>query len=142
MSIYKHALILLSDETDGQLLLQGVARGFHEQGTAITLGHLSSDYRELDIASDSLTKDRQSAEIIAAKAMLSRLVEAASFPVDVKEIVTISRFKDVEACVKDSAVDLVIMGHRNRLFGMISSHSIEFINHLTVDVLIKHIITH
>ncbi|UJD92512.1 universal stress protein (plasmid) [Rahnella aquatilis] len=142
MSIYKHALILLSDETDGQLLLQGVAKGFHEQGTAITLGHLSSDYRELDIASDSLTKDRQSAEIIAAKAMLSRLVEAASFPVDVKEIVTISRFKDVEACVKDSAVDLVIMGHRNRLFGMISSHSIEFINHLTVDVLIKHITTH
>jgi len=142
MSIYKHALILLSDETDGQLLLQGVAKGFHEQGTAITLGHLSSDYRELDIASDSLTKDRQSAEIIAAKAMLSRLVEAASFPVDVKEIVTISRFKDVEACVKDSAVDLVIMGHRNRLFGMLSSHSIEFINHLTVDVLIKHITTH
>ncbi|EFN5016608.1 universal stress protein, partial [Escherichia coli] len=33
-------------------------------------------------------------------------------------------------------------GHRNRLFGMISSHSIEFINHLTVDVLIKHITTH
>lgn len=142
MPIYKHALILLSDETDGQLLLQGVAKGFHEQGTAITLGHLSSDYRELDIASDSLTKDRQSAEIIAAKAMLSRLVEAASFPVDVKEIVTISRFKDVEACVKDSAVDLVIMGHRNRLFGTLSSHSFEFINHLTVDVLIKHITTH
>ncbi|MGV0087616.1 universal stress protein (plasmid) [Rahnella aceris] len=142
MPIYKRALILLSDETDGQLLLQEVAKGFHEQGTAITLGHLTSDYRELDIASDSLTKDRQSAEIIAAKAMLSRLVEAASFPVDVKEIVTISRFKDVEACVKDSDVDLVIMGHKNRLFGMFSSHSIEFINHLTVDVLIKHITTH
>ena len=142
MPIYEHALILLSDETDGQLLLQGVAKGFHEQGTAITLGHLTSDYRELDIASDSLTKDRQSGEIIAAKAMLSRLVEAASFPVDVKEIVTISRFKDVEACVKDSGVDLVIMGHRNRLFGTLSSHSIEFINHLTVDVLIKHITTH
>jgi len=142
MPIYKHALILLSDETDGQLLLQGVAKGFHEQGTAITLGHLSSDYRELDIASDSLTKDRQSAEIIAAKAMLSRLVETANFPVDVKEIVTLSRFKDVEACVEDSAVDLVIMGHRNMLFGMLSSHSVEFINHLTVDVLIKHITTH
>lgn len=142
MPIYKHALILLSDETDGQLLLQGVARGFQEQGTAITLGHLTSDYRELDIASDSLTKDHQSAEIIAAKAMLSRLVDTVSFPVDVKEIVTISRFKDVEACVKDSGVDLVIMGHKNRLFGTLSSHSIEFINHLTVDVLIKHITTH
>ncbi|MGC6389941.1 universal stress protein [Ewingella sp. S1.OA.A_B6] len=142
MPIYKHALILLSDETDGQFLLQGVAKGFHEQGTAITLGHLTSDYRELDIASDSLTKDRQSAEIIAAKAMLSRLVDTVNFPVDVKEIVTISRFKDVEACVTGSGVDLVIMGHKNRLFGTLSSHSIEFINHLTVDVLIKHITTH
>ncbi|GAB2952506.1 adenine nucleotide alpha hydrolase family protein [Hafnia psychrotolerans] len=142
MPLYKHALILLSDETDGQLLLQGVAKGFHEQGTAITLGHLTSDYRELDIASDSLTKDRQSAEIVAAKAMLSRLVETVSFPVDVKEIVTISRFKDVEACVTGAGVDLVIMGHKNRLFGTLSSHSIEFINHLTVDVLIKHITTH
>lgn len=141
MPIYKHALILLSDETDGQLLLQGVAKGFHEQGTAITLGHLTSDYRELDIASDSLTKDRQSAEIIAAKAMLSRLVKTVNFPVDVKEIVTISRVKDVEACVTRAGVDLVIMGHKNRLFGTLSSHSIEFINHLTVDVLIKHITT-
>ncbi|HCU1795539.1 TPA: universal stress protein, partial [Escherichia coli] len=62
--------------------------------------------------------------------------------VDVKEIVTIRRLRDVEVCVTEAGVDLVIMGHRNRLFGMISSHSIEFINHLTVDVLIKHITTH
>ncbi|WP_241647621.1 MULTISPECIES: universal stress protein [Rosenbergiella] len=142
MPMYKHALILLSDESDGQFLLQSVAQSFHEQGTAITLGHLTSDYRELDIASDSLTKDRQSADVIAAKAMLSRLVQSASVPVDVKEIVTIHRFRDVEVCVTEAGVDLVIMGHKNRLFGMISSHSIEFINHLTVDVLIKHITTH
>lgn len=99
MQMYKHALLMLSDETDGQFLLQSVARGFHEQGTVITLGHLTSDLQELDITSDSLTKDRQSAEIIAAKAMLSRLVKTVNFPVDVKEIVTISRFKDVEAYV-------------------------------------------
>ena len=142
MPMYKHALILLSDESDGQFLLQSVAQNFHEQGTAITIGHLTSDYRELDIASDSLTKDRQSADVIAAKAMLSRLVESASFPIDVKEIVTINRFRDVEACVTGAGIDLVIMGHKNRLFGTLSSHSIEFINHLTVDVLIKHIITH
>ncbi|MFV1478580.1 universal stress protein [Serratia marcescens] len=140
MPMYKHALILLSDESDGQFLLQSVAQNFHEQGTAITLGHITADYRELDIASDSLTKDRQSADIIAAKAMLSRLVELASFPVDVKEIVTINRFRDVEACVTGSGIELVIMGHKNRLFGTFSSHSIEFINRLTVDVLIKHII--
>ncbi|EOS9218597.1 universal stress protein [Escherichia coli] len=142
MSMYKHALILLSDESDGQFLLQSVAQSFHEQGTAITIGHLTSDYRELDIASDFLTKDHQSADVIAAKAMLSRLVQSARFPVDVKEIVTIRRLRDVEVCVTEAGVDLVIMGHRNRLFGMISSHSIEFINHLTVDVLIKHITTH
>ncbi|MBC3220275.1 universal stress protein [Serratia fonticola] len=141
MQMYKHALLMLSDETDGQFLLQSVARGFHEQGTVITLGHLTSDLQELDITSDSLTKDRQSAEIIAAKTMLSRLVKTVNFPVDVKEIVTISRFKDVEAYVADAGVDLVIMGHKNRLFGMLSSHSIEFVNHLTVDVLIKHIAT-
>jgi hypothetical protein len=40
--MYKHALILLSDESDGQFLLQSVAQNFHEQGTAITLGHLTS----------------------------------------------------------------------------------------------------
>ncbi|GAB2941131.1 universal stress protein [Hafnia psychrotolerans] len=138
MQIYKHALLLLNDETDGQFLLEGV-QGFNEQGTAITLGHLTADYGELDIASDALTKDRQSAEVIAAKEMLSRLVDSVSFPVDVKEIVTIHRFKDVEAYVTEAGIDLVIMGHKNRLFGMLSSHSIEFINHLTVDVLIKHI---
>jgi nucleotide-binding universal stress UspA family protein len=104
----------------------------------ITIGHLTSLY----IVSDTLTKGRQSAEIIAAKAMLSRLVEIVNFPVDVKEIVTISRFNDIEACVTEAGVDLVIMGHKNRLFGTLSSHSIEFINHLTVDVLIKHITSH
>jgi nucleotide-binding universal stress UspA family protein len=139
--MYKHALLILCNETDGKFLLQSIARGFHEQGTAITLGHLTSDHRELDITSDSLTKDYQSAEIIAAKAMLSRLVESVNFPVDVKEIVTISRFKDVETYVAEAGVDLVIMGHKNRLFGMLSSHSIEFVNHLSVDVLIKHIAT-
>lgn len=142
MPMYKHALLLISDESDGQRLLQSVAHRLQEQGTAITLGHLTSDYRELDIASDSLTKDRQSANVIAAKAMLSRLVVSAGFPVDVKEIVTIDRFRDVDICITDTGVDLVILGHKNRLFGMFSSHSIAFINRLTVDVLIKHISTH
>lgn len=142
MPVYKHALILLSDESDGLLLLQSVAQNFHDQGTLITLGHLTSDYRELDIVSDALTKDHQSVDVIAVKAMLSRLVESASFPVDVKEIVTINRFRDVEACITGAGIDLVIMGHRNRMFGVLSSHSIEFINRLTVDMLIKHIITH
>ncbi|MDJ1657151.1 universal stress protein, partial [Raoultella sp. Ech2A] len=30
-------------------------------------------------------------------------------------------------------------GHRNRLLGVMASHSLEYINHLSVDVLIKHL---
>ncbi|MFI8415580.1 universal stress protein [Serratia sp. NPDC078593] len=139
MSMYQHALLLLNNETDGRFLLQGVARRFYQQGTRITLGHLTEDYRELDIGSDAFIKDRQSAEIIAAKAMLSRLVKSARFPIDVKEIVTLHRIKDVGSYVAEAGIDLVIMGHKNRLFGALSSRSSEFINHLSVDVLIKHI---
>ncbi len=37
MPMYKHALILISDESDGQFLLQSVAQNFRDQGTAVTL---------------------------------------------------------------------------------------------------------
>jgi len=97
--MYKHALILFGNESGGQFLLQSVDQSFHEQGTAIALGHLTADCQELDIPSDTLTKDRQSAEIISAKGLLSRLVKVVSCPVHVKEIVTINRFRDVETCV-------------------------------------------
>jgi hypothetical protein len=71
MQIYRHALLLVQNETDGLLLLEQAERLAKEMGTRITVGHLSADYRELDYTSDSLTKDRQSREVIDAKAMLA-----------------------------------------------------------------------
>jgi len=139
--MYKHALLLVQGESDGLLLLQHAERLAREMGTKITVGHINADYRELDYTSDSLTKDRQSREVIETKAMLSRLVENSSINISVKSIVTIRRFRDVEALVRHEEVDLVMLGHKNRFFGVFSSFSFEFINHLSVDVLIKHIST-
>ena len=93
MQIYRHALLLVQNETDGLLLLEQAERLAKEMGTRITVGHLSADYRELDYTSDSLTKDRQSREVIDAKAMLSRLVESSSIDINVRSIVSIHRFR-------------------------------------------------
>ncbi len=141
MHMYRHALLLVQNETDGRLMLHHAERLVKEMGTRITVGHISSDYRELDYTSDANTKDRQSREVIEAKAMLSRLVESANIDVKVKSIVSIHRFKDVETLVEKEGIDLVMLGHKNRLFGVYSSFSFEFINHLSIDVLIKHIST-
>ncbi len=58
---------------------------------------------------------------------------------DTLSLVTTRRFEDVETCVRQRQIDLIIAGHHNRLLGVLSSHSLEYINHLTVDVLIKHL---
>lgn len=139
MHLYRHALLLVQNETDGLLLLRHAERLAKEMATRITVGHISADYRELDYISDALTKDRQSREVIEVKAMLSRLAESSSIDVNVKAIVSIHRFRDVEAVIEHEAIDLVMLGHKNRLFGVYSSFAFEFINHLSVDVLIKHI---
>jgi hypothetical protein len=118
MQIYRHALLLVQNETDGLLLLEQAERLAKEMGTRITVGHLSADYRELDYTSDSLTKDRQSREVIDAKAMLSHLVESSNIDIKVRAIVSIHRFRDVENVVKHEDIDLVMLGHKNRLFGV------------------------
>ena len=100
MQIYRHALLLVENETDGLLLLEQAEGLAKEMGTRITVGHLSADYRELDYTSDSLIKDRQSQDVIDAKAMLSRLVESSSVDIEVRSIVSIHRFRDVEAVVR------------------------------------------
>ncbi|PVZ87950.1 universal stress protein [Serratia sp. S1B] len=139
MQMYKHALLLVQNEADGRLMLYHAERWVKEMGTRITLGHISSDYRELDYTSDALTKDRQSREVIEAKLMLSRLVESTTIDVSVRPIVSIHRFEDVASLIENEGIDLVMLGHKNRLFGVYSSFSFEFINRLSVDVLIKHI---
>lgn len=139
MSIYKHALILAYDETDGKLLLLQAAKLANACGTKIMLAHIGFDWRWLDYTSDALTKNRQSKEIIAAKAMMSRLIESSDCPFNVTEIVTMHRFKEVERLIKKEGIDLLMVGHKNRFMGVLSSFSLEFINRLSVDVLVKHI---
>lgn len=140
--MYQHALVLINNEKDGQLLLQSVAENFYQPGTEITLAHITDDYRELDITSDAFMKDSQSEEIIMAKAMLSHLVEKCRFPVGVKGLVAIHHFADIARYIDETDVDLVIMGHTNRLFGSLFAHANDFINHLSIEVLIKHIDIH
>jgi len=79
--------------------------------------------------------------VIAAKAMLSRLVEDCTIPLEVRAIVSIHRFKDIEALIAREGVDLLLLGHQNRPFGVFASFGFEFINHLSIDVLIKHVPT-
>lgn len=110
-----------------------------ENGMRITIAHISTDYRALNYVSDSLRDDRVSQEVIQAKALLNELACTVSLPVDTLSLVTTRRFEDVETCVRQRQIDLIIAGHHNRLLGVLSSHSLEYINHLTVDVLIKHL---
>lgn len=64
MPLYQHALLLVQDERDGRLLLHHAERLNQQMNTRITVAHISADYAELDYLSDSLTKDRQSSEVI------------------------------------------------------------------------------
>ncbi|HGM6986941.1 universal stress protein [Serratia marcescens] len=139
MKSYRHILVLIHDERDGLPLLRQTVAMVRGLPIAITVGHLNPDYAELEYGSDALVKDRQAQEVIAAKAMLSRLVSAVDAPVAVKEIVTIRRFKDVSDFIHQAGIDLVVVGHQNRLFGLYSSYSLEFVNRLDVDVLVKHL---
>lgn len=133
MAVYHHALVLINSSQDGVPLLQHAARMAEENGMRITIAHISTDYRALNYVSDSLRDDRVSQEVIQAKALLNELACTVSLPVDTR------RFEDVETCVRQRQIDLIIAGHHNRLLGVLSSHSLEYINHLNLDVLIKHL---
>lgn len=139
MPVYNHALVLINNSLDGIPLLGHAAKMAQENAMTITIAHISTDYRALNYVSDSLMDDVVSQEVIHAKALLSELAESVSLPVQTLELVTTRRFEDVESCIRDRRIDLVIAGHHNRLLGVLASHSLEYINHLTVDVLIKHL---
>jgi nucleotide-binding universal stress UspA family protein len=139
MSIYKHVLVLAYDETDGERLLLHAAKLANNYDTKITVAHIGFDWRWLDYTSDASTKNRQSKEIIQAKAMFSHLIETLDFPINAREIVTMYRFKEIERLIQNDDIDLLMVGHRNRFMGVLSSFSFEFINHLSIDVLVKHV---
>jgi len=109
MKSYRHILVLIHDERDGLPLLRQTVAMVRGLPIALTVGHLNADYAELEYGSDALVKDRQAQEVIAAKAMLSRLVSAVEAPVAVKEIVTIRRFKDVSDFIHHAGIDLVVV---------------------------------
>ncbi len=139
MPVYHHTLVLINNSLDGVPLLQHAVRMAQESAMKITIAHISTDYRALNYVSDSLMDDDVSQEVIQAKALLSELAATVSLPVQTLALVTARRFEDVEACVQHNNIDLIIAGHHNRLLGVLASHSLEYINHLTVDVLIKHL---
>lgn len=139
MSVYHHALVLINSSQDGVPLLQHAARMAEENAMRITLAHISTDYRALNYVSDSLLNDDVSQEVIQAKVLLNELAASVSLPVQTLSLVTTRRFADVEACVNQRGIDLIIAGHHNRLLGVMASHSLEYINHLTIDVLIRHL---
>ncbi|HCH7884147.1 TPA: universal stress protein [Raoultella ornithinolytica] len=139
MSVYHHALVLINSSQDGVPLLQHAARMSEENAMRITLAHISTDYRALNYVSDSLLNDDVSQEVIQAKVLLNELATSVSLPVQTLSLVTTRRFEDVEACVNQRGIDLIIAGHHNRLLGVMASHSLEYINHLTIDVLIRHL---
>ncbi|MGP2417303.1 universal stress protein [Pantoea ananatis] len=139
MTCYTHALILVNDKDDGTLLLKRAVALAQPLGMKITLAHISDDYREMNYVSDSLMDDVVSEEVLKAKAFMSELAASVPEAVDTRELVTMRRFEDVEKCINELGVDLVLAGHRNRIMGMLTSRSAEYINHLTVDVLITHL---
>lgn len=139
MPVYRHALVLINSSQDGVPLLQHAARMAEENAMRITLAHISTDYRALNYVSDSLLNDDVSQEVIQAKVLLNELATSVSLPVQTLSLVTTRRFEDVEACVNQRGIDLIIAGHHNRLLGVMASHSLEYINHLTIDVLIRHL---
>jgi hypothetical protein len=139
MPVYHHALVLINSSQDGVPLLQHAARMAEENAMRITLAHISTDYRTLNYVSDSLLNDDVSQEVLQAKVLLNELAASVSLPVQTLSLVTTRRFEDVEACVNQRGIDLIIAGHHNRLLGVMASHSLEYINHLTIDVLIRHL---
>lgn len=139
MTCYTHALILVNDKDDGTLLLKRAVALAQPLGMKITLAHISDDYREMNYVSDSLMDDVVSEEVLKAKAFMSELAASVPEAVDTRELVTMRRFEDVEKCINELGVDLVLAGHHNRFMGMLTSRSAEYINHLTVDVLITHL---
>lgn len=131
--------MLINSSLDGVPLLAHAAKMAEENAMRITIAHISTDYRSLNYVSDSLLDDDVSREVIQAKALLNELATTVALPVQTLSLVTTRRFADVEACVRQRNIDLIIAGHHNRLLGVLASHSLEYINHLTVDVLIKHL---
>ena len=142
MTGYNHVVVLIHGKEDGIPLLNHALVLASEWQLKVTVAHLSDDYRELNFVSDSMMDDTVSQEVISAKAMFSEIFSeldnTAAVDIDTCELVTLG-IKDLQACLSRQGADLVIAGHRNRFLGLLTSHSMTYINQLNVDVLIRHL---
>ncbi|MDE1185267.1 MAG: universal stress protein [Pantoea sp.] len=139
MNTYTHALVLVQGHEDGSLLLHQAVVLAEALAMKITLAHISDDFREMNYVSDSLMNDVVSEDIIRVKSLMSKLSASVTLPIKCHQLVTVRRFEDVEKCIAEQHIDLLIAGHRNRFMGVLTSSSLEYINRLNIDVLIKHL---
>lgn len=140
MACYRHALVLIEDQNDGLVLLEHAASVAESLDMTITLAHISDDYRSMNYVADSMMNDVVADEIIRAKTLFSQLLLTTPHPVNVRHFVTLRRLEEIEQCIRQSGIDLLIAGHRNRLMSMFTSRCMSYINNLDVDVMIKHIL--
>ncbi|BDH47715.1 universal stress protein [Salmonella enterica subsp. enterica serovar Choleraesuis] len=141
MNNYHHILVLIRDKQDGVLLLEQAVRVASLGQARITLGHVAVDYQAMNYVSDSLMNDVQSQQVIGIKSLFSELVGGVSYPVTTTLIISLDRMKSLNKFITENQVDLLMAGHKNRLFGSVSSDAMNFVNSTTTDVLIKHIPT-
>ncbi|MDF7657458.1 universal stress protein [Erwiniaceae bacterium L1_54_6] len=139
MNTYTHALVLVQGHDDGSLLLSQTVVLAEALAMKVTLAHISDDFREMNYVSDSLMNDVVSEDVIRVKALMSKLSASVALPIKCHQLVTVRRFEDIEKCITEQHIDLLIAGHRNRFMGVLTSNSLEYINRLTIDVLIKHL---
>lgn len=138
MKHYQHILVLVNDEQDGPLLLHRANQMVH-QDARITLAHIMIDYRAMNYISDSMMNDAGSNQVIEIKALLNHLAASSPYPVTTRVIISLDKVRALATFIRKQEVDLVIIGHHNRLFGVLTSRSMAFINHLDVDCFICHI---
>ena len=138
MKHYQHILVLVNDEKDGVVLMRQ-AQNMASPDSRLTLAHILMDYRALNYISDSVMNDVESEQVIHSKEMLSKVVVNAGCPASTRVIVSLDRFRALAKFILNEHVDLVIVGHHNRLFGVLTSRSMAFINNLDVDCFISHI---
>lgn len=139
MVVYYYVLVLINSSQDGVLLFQYVVRMVEENGMCIIIVYISIDYWVLNYVFDSLCDDWVLQEVIQVKVLFNELVCIVFLLVDIFLLVIICWFEDVEICVWQWQIDLIIVGYYNWLLGVFFLYLLEYINYLNLDVLIKYL---
>ncbi len=139
MKNYHHLLVLVRNKGDGLPLLEHACKIAANDQAILTLGHFAIDYRAMNYVSDCLMNDAAASELIQAKSLLSELAHNSDWPVATTLLFSQDRIAELRRFISHNGVDLVICGHKNRVFGLLTSRSMTFVNHTDVDFLIKHI---